>query len=111
MKIAVSSTDDHLFAQISKNLEQSRFILILNSNNLKEYKSILNPYCGTKTDPCKWLVNLLTDQQIDVLVAGKCHQDVMEYLKRTGIVIYSNLTGSVLNTVTKIKNYELSHAI
>ncbi len=105
MKIAITSTDDHLFGPISPDFQSARFFIILNPRRPDEMRTILNPHCDKEESYGKACVELLRNHQVDAVITGNCHPQTLQLMKNAGMKVYPHVSGTVFTALSRLKDY------
>lgn len=110
MRIAVTSKGTELTSEIDPRFGRAAYFVIVNPDTL-EYKAVENKQAldlpkGAGIQAGQTIVN----QNVGVLITGKCGPKAFRVLERAGINILLGASGRVIDAVQQYKNGELKSA-
>ncbi len=103
MKFAFAATDDHLFARIDEDLARAKFIIIVNPEYPESYECILNPFHSGMTQNRREIADLIRNREVNAVITRGCDTDIIEYLKKDGIRVYRNFSGTIMVNLKKLR--------
>ncbi len=113
MKIAVTTKIDNINSKIPNEFQNANYLLIINTDNEKEYKFIPNMYRRSISGAEIFCSQFLISQEIEIFICGKCNDQARDLLIFAGIKTFEmpNVEiKEVMSNINKIKesSYESS---
>lgn len=107
MKIAVSSTDKDLDAEVDQRFGRCRYFLIVDSDNM-DFKTISNESSMATGGAGIKAAETVVNNGAKILITGNIGPNAHRTLDAGGVKIYTGAKGSIKDAIKSYKNNELN---
>lgn len=105
MKIAVTSTDENLDANVDPRFGRATFFLICDTDTM-DFAAIENENASGGAAGISSAKRVI-DEGADVVLTGHCGPNAQRTLDAAGVKLYTEVTGTVAEVVERLKSGEL----
>ncbi len=111
MKIAVTSTLPSLDAPVGTELNDSKYLMIINPDTM-EYKVMMNPIMAVG-GPAMWelFTQELLQEDVRIILVGNHNSNISKSLDSAGIQIIGGMDGSVRSDVKQFKKMSMADTV
>lgn len=109
MKVAVSSNEKKLDAQLDPRFGRCAYFLVVNPDDMN-FEAFNNQSATQGGGAGIQAAQFLASQGVDAVITGNCGPNAVQTLSAAGIELFGGQTGTVREVVEKLKNGHLKPA-
>ena len=103
MKIAITAFEDNLDSLISPQFCKTNYFLIVDLDEVENYKTIFNPHKKSISGSDIFGAGLIVKNGINVLITGSCSSNAFRIFHSAGIEVFENMEGTVRENIMLMK--------
>jgi len=109
MKVAVTSSEPDLDAQVDPRFGRAQYLLVVDSETL-EFEAVPNPNTSAGGGAGIQTAQLIASKGAEAVLTGNCGPNAFRTLEAAGIKVYVGVSGTVRDALESLKGGSLSAA-
>jgi len=111
MKIAITTQEDNFDAKVSPIFKQADFFLIVDLDDLQNYKAIPNLHKDAWDGADIFCAQLVISYGAQAVITGCCNPNAFRIFQEADIKIFEGVKGTVRKIIQSFENKELSPSV
>ncbi len=107
MKIAITTQEDNFDAKISPIFKQTEFFLIVDLDDVQNYKAIPNLHKDAWNGSDIFCAQLVISYGAQAVITGCCNPNAFRIFQEANIKIFENVKGTVRKIIQSFENEEI----